>query len=137
MADNAVRDTVRSMSSGIVGRTLNSARTNHFVLDSPSGPGEAVGNGEAFLSGISSCGPRGGVTTVFLPIEAASFSICFGVGIRQLAGRSLMAYLEHIKNKCRVRRMEQGRIFLIAIGYVRIDSLKIGRAVGTSPFRSS
>jgi hypothetical protein len=23
-----------------------------------------------------------GVTTVFLPIEAASFSICFGVGIR-------------------------------------------------------
>ncbi len=49
-------DAVRSMSSGIVGRTLNSARTNHFVLDSPSGPGEAVTNGEAFLSGISSCG---------------------------------------------------------------------------------
>ena len=39
-----------------MGRSLNSARTNHFVLDSPSGPGEAVTNGEAFLSGISSCG---------------------------------------------------------------------------------
>ena len=56
MSQDAVVDTVRSMSSGIVGRTLNSARTNHFVLDSPSGPGEAVSNGEAFLSGISSCG---------------------------------------------------------------------------------
>jgi hypothetical protein len=44
-----------------------------------------------YSSGISSCGPRGGVTTVFLPIEAASFSICFGVGIRQLAGRSLIS----------------------------------------------
>ena len=49
-------DLVRSMSSGVAGRTLNSARTNHFVLDSPSGPGEAVTNGEAFLAGISSCG---------------------------------------------------------------------------------
>src|SRR6266516_278423 len=56
MSPDAVVDAVRSYSSGIVGRTLNSARTNHFVLDSPSGPGEAVGNGEAFLSGISSCG---------------------------------------------------------------------------------
>jgi len=56
MSQDAVVDTVRSYSSGIVGRSLNSARTNHFVLDSPSGPGEAVGNGEAFLSGISSCG---------------------------------------------------------------------------------
>ena len=49
-------DTVRSYSSGTPGRSLNSARHNHFVLDSPSGPNEALTNGEAFLAGISSCG---------------------------------------------------------------------------------
>ena len=56
MADDVKIDTVRSYSSGTVGRALNSARTNHFILDSPSGPNEALTNGEAFLSGISSCG---------------------------------------------------------------------------------
>ena len=49
-------DTVRSFSSGTPGRSLNSARTNHFVLDSPAGPNEALTNGEAFLAGVSSCG---------------------------------------------------------------------------------
>jgi uncharacterized OsmC-like protein len=49
-------DKVRSYSTGTPGRALNSARHNHFVLDSPSGPNEALTNGEAFLAGISSCG---------------------------------------------------------------------------------
>ena len=56
MSEGVKIDTVRSYSSGLVGRALNSARTNHFVLDSPSGPNEALTNGEAFLAGISSCG---------------------------------------------------------------------------------
>jgi uncharacterized OsmC-like protein len=63
MADKATEgtsdvkiDTVRSYSTGTPGRALNSARHNHFVLDSPSGPNEALTNGEAFLSGVSSCG---------------------------------------------------------------------------------
>jgi uncharacterized OsmC-like protein len=56
MADTLKVDTVRSYSSGVLGRSLNAARTQHFVLDSPSGPNEAVTNGEAFLAGISSCG---------------------------------------------------------------------------------
>jgi uncharacterized OsmC-like protein len=56
MADGVKIDTVRSGSSGVVGRSLNSARHQHFVLDSPSGPNEAITNGEAFLAGISSCG---------------------------------------------------------------------------------
>jgi uncharacterized OsmC-like protein len=56
MADNVKIDTVRSSSSGVLGRSLNSARHQHFVLDSPSGPNEALTNGEAFLAGISSCG---------------------------------------------------------------------------------
>ena len=56
MGDGVVIDTVRSYSSGVVGRSLNSARTNHFVLDSSSGPNEALNSAEAFLAGISSCG---------------------------------------------------------------------------------
>jgi uncharacterized OsmC-like protein len=49
-------DTVRTTSIGVPGRALNSARTQHFVLDSSSGPSEALTNSEAFLAGISSCG---------------------------------------------------------------------------------
>lgn len=56
MAGGVKIDTVRSSSSGVLGRSLNSARHQHFVLDSPSGPNEALTNGEAFLAGISSCG---------------------------------------------------------------------------------
>lgn len=49
-------DTVRTTSIGVPGRALNSARTQHFILDSSSGPSEALTNSEAFLAGISSCG---------------------------------------------------------------------------------
>ena len=49
-------DTVRTTSIGMPGRALNSARTQHFILDSSSGPSEALTNSEAFLAGISSCG---------------------------------------------------------------------------------
>jgi uncharacterized OsmC-like protein len=56
MTEGVKIDTVRSYSSGLPGRALNQARTHHFVLDSPSGPNEALTNGEAFLAGISTCG---------------------------------------------------------------------------------
>lgn len=56
MADSVKIDSVRSTSSGVLGRSLNQARHQHFVLDSPAGPNEALTNGEAFLAGISSCG---------------------------------------------------------------------------------
>src|SRR5258705_10951606 len=48
--------TPRPSPGGTRARPLNTPRHNHFVLDSPSGPNEAMTNGEAFLSGISSCG---------------------------------------------------------------------------------
>jgi uncharacterized OsmC-like protein len=48
-------ETVRSRSSGTVGRALNQARNHHFVLDSSTAP-EALSNSEAFLAGVSSCG---------------------------------------------------------------------------------
>jgi uncharacterized OsmC-like protein len=56
MGDDVIATTVVSTSTEVPGRTLNTARHNHFVIDSPSGPGEALATGEAFLSGISACG---------------------------------------------------------------------------------
>lgn len=51
--------TVSSTRTSRRGRTLNSARTNHFVIDEPpfaGGPGEAVTPEESFLAGIAACG---------------------------------------------------------------------------------
>jgi uncharacterized OsmC-like protein len=50
-------DTVRSSSSGTVGRAVNQARGQSLMLDSSSEPRlDAFTNSEAFLGGISSCG---------------------------------------------------------------------------------
>jgi uncharacterized OsmC-like protein len=49
-------DAVRSYSSTVVLRTLNTARDQHWIIDSTHGPGEAPGPVEVFLSGVSSCG---------------------------------------------------------------------------------
>ena len=48
----------RSYSSGTQGRSITSARTNHFVIDDADyndGPNEAITAAEAFLSGITAC----------------------------------------------------------------------------------
>ncbi len=56
MSDVKSSYSVSSRSTDVPGRTLNQARTNHWVIDSPSGPNEAVTTGESFLAGISACG---------------------------------------------------------------------------------
>lgn len=56
MSEITSRYKVLSRSTDVPGRTINSARTNHWVIDSPSGPNEAVTTGESFLAGISACG---------------------------------------------------------------------------------
>ena len=55
MSEQYISTAVRSYSAGLVGRSLNTARNQHFVIDSPT-IGEALGSGEAFLAGVSSCG---------------------------------------------------------------------------------
>jgi uncharacterized OsmC-like protein len=55
MNEETITTRVTSQSVGRPGRSLNSARTNHFVIDSPT-IGEALTSGEAFLAGVSSCG---------------------------------------------------------------------------------
>ena len=55
MAD--VIETVRSSSSGTIGRAHTAARGQRLVLDSSSrAQADAFTNSEAFLAGISSCG---------------------------------------------------------------------------------
>jgi uncharacterized OsmC-like protein len=69
-------DTVRSSSSGVVGRAVSTARGQRLVLDSSSRPqADALTNSEAFLAGISSCG----VTLVEMHAEKA------GVPLHRLA----------------------------------------------------
>jgi uncharacterized OsmC-like protein len=55
LSDDLIVNTVRSYSSGLVGRSLNSARDHHFVIDGTN-LAEELTSVEAFLSGVSSCG---------------------------------------------------------------------------------
>lgn len=56
MSDAKV-DTVRSSSSGVIGRAQSEARGHRLFLDSSGRPQpDAFTNGEAFLAGVSSCG---------------------------------------------------------------------------------
>jgi uncharacterized OsmC-like protein len=56
MSDTKI-ETVRSSSSGVIGRASSVARDHRLVLDSSSQPQpDALTNSEAFLAGISSCG---------------------------------------------------------------------------------
>lgn len=50
-------DSVRSSTSGVLGRALSEARGHRVVLDSSSRPqADAFTNSEAFLASVSSCG---------------------------------------------------------------------------------
>ena len=50
-------ETIRSSTSGTMGRAVSEARGQRLVLDSSSRPQpDALTNSEAFLAGISSCG---------------------------------------------------------------------------------
>jgi uncharacterized OsmC-like protein len=79
MATDDKIDTVRSSSSGIVGRAHNAARGHRLVLDSSSRPQpDAFTNGEAFLAGVSSCGVtliEGQAQEVGVPLERIDVTI--------------------------------------------------------------
>ena len=50
-------ETIRSTSSGTIGRAVSEARGVRLTLDSSSRPqADALTNSEAFLAGVSSCG---------------------------------------------------------------------------------
>lgn len=65
-------DTVRSSSSGVIGRAVSETRGQRLVLDSSSRPQpDALTNSEAFLAGISSCG----VTLIELHAQEAGLPL--------------------------------------------------------------
>lgn len=55
MAERFLVNAVRSTTTNVHGRTLNSAGVHHFIIDGPSRPNEEIVSIEAFLAGISSC----------------------------------------------------------------------------------
>jgi uncharacterized OsmC-like protein len=58
MAERYIRPKVKTVSTGIPGRHLWTARNNHLVIDDSTahgGPGDAPGAGELFLAGITGC----------------------------------------------------------------------------------
>ncbi len=58
MAERYIRPKVQTVSTGIPGRHIWSARHNHVVIDDSTaheGPGDAPGAGELFLAGITGC----------------------------------------------------------------------------------
>jgi uncharacterized OsmC-like protein len=56
MSDDKI-ETVRSSSSGVIGRAENTAHGARVMFDSSSRPQpDALTNSEAFLAGVSSCG---------------------------------------------------------------------------------
>jgi uncharacterized OsmC-like protein len=58
MADRYIEPRVTTVSTGIPGRHIWSARHNHVIIDdsaSHDGPGDAPGAGELFLAGITGC----------------------------------------------------------------------------------
>lgn len=81
MADDVTITSVTSVSTATKGRVINSARHNHWVIDSPSGPGEAMSTGESFLAGLSSCAvtlvqavaAAEGITVGSLSVEVAAY----------------------------------------------------------------
>jgi uncharacterized OsmC-like protein len=58
MAERYIKPKVTTVSTGIPGRHIWSARHNHVVIDDGAyhdGPGDAPGPGELFLAGITGC----------------------------------------------------------------------------------
>lgn len=58
MAERYIRPRVKTVSTGITGRHIWTARHNHVVIDDSmahGGPGDAPGAGELFLAGITGC----------------------------------------------------------------------------------
>ncbi len=55
MAENTITNSVRSASTHVFGRTLNSTRNHHFIIDGTREPKEEVTPVEVFLSAVSAC----------------------------------------------------------------------------------
>jgi uncharacterized OsmC-like protein len=55
MSDDLIVNSVQSQTTHVYGRTLNSARTHHFIIDGTRDPKEELTPVEVFLSAVSAC----------------------------------------------------------------------------------
>jgi uncharacterized OsmC-like protein len=82
MSDDKI-DTIRSSSSGTVGRAVSDVRGQRLTLDSSASPRpDAFTNSEAFLAAVSSCGVtlvEGHAQKAGLPLSRMAVTI---VGVR-------------------------------------------------------
>jgi hypothetical protein len=91
---------VRIEGPGVLRSASTSSNTAHQYSGGSSSPGPTAGD-------VGGTFPRAAAV-------AASCSICFRVGM--LAGRSVTSWLEHNKNKCRVRRTAEARKYRLVEG---------------------
>jgi uncharacterized OsmC-like protein len=56
MSVDQIVNSVRSASTHVLGRTLNSTRNHHYIIDGTTEPKEEVTPVEVFLSAVSACG---------------------------------------------------------------------------------
>jgi uncharacterized OsmC-like protein len=56
MPEDTIVHSARSASTFLLGRTLNSVRDHHYIIDGNTEPKEEVTPVEMFLSAVSSCG---------------------------------------------------------------------------------
>jgi uncharacterized OsmC-like protein len=104
MSEELLVTTVQSRSTGVKGRSLNGARTNHFVIDEPAyngGPGEAATPAEVFLAGVSGCG--------VLLVE--SFAHKDGIALK-----GVQAWIEGIRTKANPERFRKVNLRLELAG---------------------
>ncbi len=92
MADKT--DTVRSSSSGVIGRATNVARGYTLPFDSSGRPqADAFTNSEAFLGGVSSCGVtlvEGYAQEKGVPLKGMTVTI---EGVRKADGQNRFAHV--------------------------------------------
>lgn len=55
MTEDLIVNAVESTTTHVFGRSLNSARNHHFVIDGTTEPKEELTPVDVFLSGVSSC----------------------------------------------------------------------------------
>jgi uncharacterized OsmC-like protein len=87
-------ETIRSSSSGVIGRAKNVARGHTVLLDSSGRPqADAFTNSEAFLAGVSSCGVtliEGHAQETGVPLKSMSVTI---EGVRTAAEPNRFAHV--------------------------------------------
>src|SRR5579875_1020869 len=118
MSTNIIANEVRSSSTHVFGRTLNSTRNHHFIVDGTTEPKEEVTPVEIFIAAVSSCAVQwieklareDGVTLrhVDADIEAVRFSdqpnrfqhVDMHIEVQGATQEQAIRYVDGFKSRC-------------------------------------